>query len=93
MLEGKSLANNSLVNLEKVGITDQLSDTALQCTTNKTDCCHLEYNVIRFGWWYYPNGTEVMNNNFDFYRLRGRSAGILESQGRRNEWYLPLQDN
>ena len=36
MLEDKALANNSLVNLENVGITDQLSDTGLQCTTNKT---------------------------------------------------------
>ena len=77
MFEGKSLANNSLVDLENIGITDQLSDASLQCTTNKTDCCHLAYNTVRFGWWYYPNGTEVTNNNFDLYRHRGRSVAYL----------------
>ena len=94
MLEGKSLANNSLVNLENVGITDQLPDTALQCTTNKTDCCHLEYNVIRFGWWYYPNGTEVMNNNFDFYRLRGHSVVYLNRRegGRSGIYHCKITD-
>ena len=77
MFEGKPLANNSLVDLENVGITDQLSDAALQCTTNKTNCCHLAYNTVRFGWWYYPNGTEVTNNNFDLYRHRGHSVAYL----------------
>ena len=78
MLKGKSLANNSFVDLENVGITDQLSDAALQCTTNKTDCCHLSYHINRrFGWRYYPNDTEVVNNNFDIYRNRGHSDVYL----------------
>ena len=50
-LNGRQLANNSIVILEDIGE----DECALTCYTNFPDCCSVYY--IRTGEWYFPNGT------------------------------------
>ena len=81
-LRGTAYQNNSLVALEDMG----LSDSALLCVTNDTDCCIKafirENGKEAFGNWYYPNGTRVQSFHvddkphveWDFYRTRGLSV-------------------
>ena len=62
--------NNSAIPLLGIGEGDH----ALQCKTNKEECCKTLPN--RFGDFYYPDGTKVSNFNSEngLYRNRGQKV-------------------
>ena len=61
------------MNLEDIGE----GDDAVLCTTANTACCSRSESpgAAILGQWYYPNGSAVADNGFewDFYRNRGPS--------------------
>ena len=65
-LDGRTLQNNSAVNLTDIGENER----ALLCRTNKVDCCKILPN--RFGEFYYPNDelVPIFARRRDFYRNR-----------------------
>ena len=66
VLRDTTYQNNSLVNLEDIGIEDK----ALLCKTGLNFCCNHSISLRN---WFYPNGTRVPSQkiNWDFYRGRG----------------------
>lgn len=66
-INGKVYLNNSALPLSDVGE----HENALNCKTNKEDCCGTPPN--RFGEFYYPNGVQVpiARQQQGFYRNRG----------------------
>ena len=63
--------NNSLVTLEDIGE----GVDALFCVTNFTPCCRAPYtgeNGHSLGNWFFPNGTRVPSERWDFHRGRGQ---------------------
>ena len=84
-LKGTTYQNNSLVNLEDIGESD---DAALLCMTDKTACCRPPYtgrNTSVIGNWFFPDGTTVFNESInstsnlqlDFYGTRGQMVVLL----------------
>ena len=73
MLRDKIYQNNSLVNLEDIGIDRKV---ALLCKTDLNFCCN-HPNVL--GNWFYPNGTRVHNllKKWNFYRSRGEMVVLM----------------
>ena len=77
---GTFLANNTVVMVDEIG-EGKLS---LMCFTNKLDCCN---GIVRFGEWYFPNGSYVgVADSSNIYRNRGSSAVRLN---RRNNVTIP----
>lgn len=81
-LNGTLYQNNSLVNLEDIG----LDDNALLCTTANTECCSRTESPggAILGQWFYPNGSavadrivDVQGDMWEFYRTRGPSIVLL----------------
>ena len=66
MLGNTTYQNNSLVNLEDIGIEDD----ALLCKTDLNFCCNSPNSL---GSWFYPNGTRIpgQSKNWDFHIGRG----------------------
>ena len=66
-LTNTTYQNNSLVTLEDIG-----EDAALLCKTNQMACCRPSDTVL--GNWFFPNGTRVPSQGYqwDFYRDRGQ---------------------
>ena len=79
LLGNTTYQNNSLVNLEDIGIDDD----ALLCKTDLNFCCNSPNSL---GSWFYPNGTRVpsQSSNWDFYRGRG-SMVVFMHRGRGGE--------
>ena len=78
-LNGKVIANNSIVTESEIGTSDKQS---LLCYTNFRECCHRSYTKSRMhiGEWYDPMGGKVPHKdesedrNFKAYRNRGQSV-------------------
>ena len=63
------LTNNSIVAMTDIGT----GDAALVCTTTYTPCCTSANPETQ---WYFPNGSQVPNNqNLPYQRSRGRFPG------------------
>lgn len=80
VLKGTIYRNNSLFFLNELGRTIE-SDDALQCITDKAECCKRPPN--RFGEWYFPNGSLIPveyrgDTGFArvFYRNRGDDGTV-----------------
>ena len=68
LLSNTTYQNNSLVNLEDIGVGDK----ALHCKTDLTHCCNNLHGETSLGNWLYPNGTAVPSNRkWDFHKGRG----------------------
>ena len=70
--KGTIYQNNSIVTLEDIG---ECSD-ALLCITDQRNCCtpaQIGMDVA-YGNWFFPNGTRVPSDTWDFYRNRGASV-------------------
>ena len=67
-LNGTTYQNNSIVNLEDIGV----GNTALLCKTNLTACCQ----QFSTGSWFFPNATRVRSINplRDIYRNRDQTV-------------------
>ena len=76
MLRDATYQNNSLVNLEDIGI----GKVALLCKTDLNVCCNRPNSL---GSWFYPNGTRVPNQQkkWNFYKARGEMV-VLMHRGR-----------
>ena len=59
-LGNTTLANNSVVVITDIGDAADNDTSPLICTTTFTPCCNTLPN--RHGFWYYPDGTLVPNN-------------------------------
>ena len=71
------LSNNSIVDLEEI-----TGGSDLFCLTNTTACCrHIHTRSGPAGNWYFPNGTEVPNDNSRFSVDRGNSSVALTYSG------------
>ena len=73
--DGNLLPNNTVIRIND--ITDSNNNgLALLCITNKQPCCSSPPN--RFGEWYYPNGTQFMNqaSGYGLYRGRGDNQSV-----------------
>ena len=84
-LNGVPVANNSYVDIEDIGE----SDDALLCSTDKTDCCTPD-DGTRAGEWYFPDETKVSIRGANppenlFYRNRGQSVVRLNRHGNPSE--------
>ena len=67
-----SYPNNSIMTITEVG-TDS---AALLCTTTLPECCYSSSGGANG--WFFPNGSEVVNNaNLSYYRTRARHPGTL----------------
>ena len=69
-LNGTTYQNNSCVALEDIGNS---YEDSLLCKTNLTACCQQQDSSSPLGNWFFPNGTQVPNNDgqWDFYKTRG----------------------
>ena len=70
-LEGQTIANNSYIDIDEIGISD---DSTLMCHTNRTS------SMVE-GNWYYPNGTIVetegeSNMSDAFFRVN-KTGGVI----------------
>ena len=70
-LNGITHQNNSLVTLEEI---DE-NNASLLCLTKFTACCRPPYseNGSASGNWFFPNGTRLSSERWDFYRDRQQS--------------------
>ena len=79
-LRGVVYANNSAIQITEIGETYTMSNTALQCITDRMPCCASFEG--RAGEWYFPNGTRVpvLGEGADmataFYRNRGNDGTV-----------------
>ena len=88
-LKQASIANNSFVDVDNIGVDDD----ALLCRTDRTDCCgSTMMNQIRTGEWHFPcnqeSGVGTLGNpprNDAFYRDRGPSVVRLNRRGSPSE--------
>ena len=88
-LIGVRLLNDSLVDFDDIPDENTVSDAgvnALNCITNLEACCNsaLEGVTEQIGHWYYPNGSEVLNNKdggTTFRRNRDRSVVRMWRRG------------
>ena len=96
-LKGVYLAHNSYVDVDDIGEYE----SALICSTNKTNCCH---GSNRVGEWYFPNGSSVQSwtvNHYSglsdyFYRDRGEKVVRLhrvQNPPERGHFYCQLPDS
>ena len=74
IFRGVSYPNNSVLPLNDIGKLS--TGSAILCTTNRSPCCSSSDSNMRFGEWYYPNGSMVPNSGQDFYRGRGSNKTI-----------------
>ena len=74
VLKGTIYQNNSLFFLSELGRSE--SDNALQCVTDKVECCKGPPNW--FGEWYFPNGSWIPIEYYGrvFYRNRGYDGTV-----------------
>ena len=84
-LRGVSIANNSYVDVDNIGV----NDNALLCHTNKSTCCETP-TAYRAGHWYFPNEmpVKILGSNPPenvFYRNRGPSIVRLNRRGNPSE--------
>ena len=85
-LRGARIANNSYVDVEDIGE----SDNALLCITDKTHCCAPPYSHKRAGEWYFPDGYKVTIEGSNppenlFFRNRGQGVVRLNRRGNPSE--------
>lgn len=76
LFKGKIYGNNSLFFINEIGRTN--SSSALQCITDKGNCCR-SYNYHNFiGEWYFPNGSKVLKqfDSTEFYRNRDPNGAV-----------------
>ena len=87
IFRGVSYPNNSVLSLNDIG--EFSTGSAILCTTNRSPCCSSTDASMRFGEWYYPDGSLVptVTANQDFYRGRGTNQTIHLS--RRNDAQSP----
>ena len=74
-LNGVVYANNSAIPITEIGQTNTISNTGLQCITDKRPCCVSN----RAGEWYFPDGTTtvpIQVNATSFYRNRGDDGTV-----------------
>lgn len=70
-LNGRVYANNSVIT--KAEITETAN--GLQCVTDKMPCCQ---TGSRVGWWYFPNGSVILEggNHTTFFVSRGDNGTV-----------------
>ena len=64
------------MNLEEIGE----GRDALLCLTELTACCRKKFNGVMgsaIANWFFPNGTRVPSNQWDFHRTRGDMVVLL----------------
>ena len=77
-LNGTVYANNSVIPITGIGVTNSSSSTGLQCVTDRISCCL----TARVGQWYFPDNMPVpvlgmgANRATMFFRNRGDSGAI-----------------
>ena len=72
-LKGVVYANNSIITVTEIGSG---SDNSVKYITDKTPCC--ASFPFRFGWWYFPDRSEVPQEGDATSFYRGRSnAGTV----------------
>ena len=88
-LKGRTNFTGGIVPIHVIGATtnryshpyiNYYENNGLQCITDKPNCCRIRISDIRFGEWYFPDGTPVPilgNSNGTFYRNRGDSDGTV----------------
>ena len=69
--KGRTLVNNSYVNIEQVGHFVNGNDS-VRCLTDLNSCCN--GSLFHRGDWYFPNGTRLP--------FGGEGGDILESRGK-----------
>ena len=75
-LKGMVYANNSAIQITEIGETNTISNTGLQCITDRMPCCAAA--GARAGEWNFPNGTTVPTQGVatTFYRTRGDDGTV-----------------
>ena len=85
VFRGVSYPNNSVLSLNDIG--EFSTGSAILCTTNRSPCCSSSDSTMRFGQWYYPDGSMVPNSGQDFNRSRRDNQTIYLN--RRNNAQSP----
>ena len=70
-------ANNSAIQITEIGETNSMTNSGLQCITDRMPCCSTAPN--RLGEWLFPNGTTApgpQENPTTFYRNRGDDGTV-----------------
>ena len=75
-LRGVVYASNSAIQITEIGETNTMSNTGLQCITDRRPCCSTLPN--RLGEWFFPNGNTVPTQGgaTSFYRNRGDDGTV-----------------
>ena len=74
-LKGVIYTNNSFIPITEIGETNTISNSGLQCITDKRLCCRKPNKV---GQWLFPDGENVpiLANSETFYRNRGSGGRV-----------------
>ena len=77
-LRGVVYANNSAIHITEIGETYTMSNTGLQCITDRMPCCGTQPN--RFGDWFFPDRIATVpgpqQSPITFYRTRGDDGTV-----------------
>ena len=76
---GRFYINNSIIPITNIVSSvnpESAAKHVLHCVTDKKPCCYTPPN--RFGQWYFPDGTQVLNqfNGVTFYRNRNDDGAV-----------------